>query len=195
MSRSPFDVHGRSLAQEPRRKRLPLYGGRYETPFLLAHRAAGEWRLWRSVVESSGATDPFDLRRFEHGEVGYTELLADFGLDPLTVHSASSDLAGLAYIHIEDVSEDSWHISFAPEGEDPGEAVLITEDDLRSPATGPLKMFLHNANKTSWIELGLERDLDQWLALWLQHDVPIVITGQHANTEVTVPLIELGTAQ
>lgn len=60
-SESPYTRLAGPVATRDPRASIRLTFGERETPYALAHRAVGEWRQWRELLEASGIEDPFDL--------------------------------------------------------------------------------------------------------------------------------------
>jgi hypothetical protein len=187
MSESPFNKHGKAAIQEPRRKRFSLFGGRYETPFLLAHRATNEWRLWREVVSAAETYDPFDLRRLEHAEYAWLAYNSSNPI-PVQVLSASPELMGTVTINISiDTSgpEDLIVASLQLEDEQPGDEVTHDYTDF---GQGNGQFRLASEGNRHWVEL---KFISGYSGIFLGAN-PLRIDAEYTNEEVSIPLVEFG---
>ena len=199
-SESPFDKHGRPIEDDPQQVRVPLYGGRYENAFTVAHRAVGEWRMHRALVDATDADDPLELRALTDDGVGRliicdgdVDLTDELGLYA-TIRGRSSDLQGHAMVHVEDVDVDVFEVSLMLDGEGPGEEPVTLRSN-RFPAPDgdgdvPVGLVLTSEDKRQWLHI--EIDADIWTCMWLHRCMPVYLTVVPTRFEAVVPALELG---
>lgn len=95
-SESPYYRHGAARDGAPLRERaIEIPDSPYTTPMAVAHRGLGEWRLWRSVLEANGVTNPWDLPGMaQAGPIESATAQEDLiGVDPLSELDALPELA------------------------------------------------------------------------------------------------------
>lgn len=200
-SESPFDRHGRPVEDDPQMQRVPLYGGRYENAFTVAHRAVGEWRMHRALVQSTDADDPLELRALTDDGVGRMVILdgdVDLGEElglHATIRGRSPELQGQAIVFVEDVDVDVFEVSLKLEGEGAGEhPVTITSGRFAAPDGNPdgvvVGLVLRSEDDRYWLHLEIDSDI--WTCMWLHREMPVHLTVVPTNFEAVVPALELG---
>lgn len=199
-SESPFDRHGRPVENDPQQVRVPLYGGRYENAFTVAHRAVGEWRMHRALVDSTGADDPLELRGLTDDGVGRmlicdgdVDITDELGLE-VTILGRSPELRGYGMVAIDDVAPDVFEVSLQLEGEDPGETVVtLTSERFAAPDGDgglPVGLVLRSEDDRHWLHIEIDGDI--WTCMWLHRAMPVYFDVRPTRFEAVVPALELG---
>ena len=203
-SESPYDRLGTSSATTRAPRSVPIEQG--DTPFALAHRATGEWRDWRGVLDETDAL-PFDVVDFDHtlssrlrwafsteqGGEGVEDLTTDTGV-AYRFEYLTPELEGVGHLIIEDTNIGAYTIAFqAPGDEVPGDARALTDADWTDEATGEdkdVRVYLKSQSGRYAIDLGISRDL--WLMLWLERCPEIRFAPVPQRTDAQAPGVDLG---
>lgn len=200
-SESPFDKHGHPVTSEPQQVRVPLYGGRYENGFTAAHRAVGEWRMHRSLVDATDADDPLELRDLTDDGIGRlvicsgdVDLTSELGLYA-KVRGRTPELQGYAMVHVEDVDVDVFEVSLEMPGESPGaDPITLTSSRFGAPdgdGEVPVHLVLTSLDNRYWIDLEIDSEI--WTCMWLHRDMPVYLNVVPTRFEAVCPAYELGT--
>lgn len=199
-SEAPYDRLGRPVEDDPQQVRVPLYGGRYENAFTVAHRGVGEWRMHRALVAATNADDPLELRALSDDGVGRlvicdgdVDLTDELGLFAV-VRGRSPELQGQGQVHIEDVDVDVFEVSLMLDGEAAGEEpVTLTSSRFSSPdgsESATVGMVLTSEDQRHWLHLEIDSEI--WTCMWLHRCMPVYLNVRPTRFEASVPALELG---
>lgn len=193
-SESPFDSLG-TLVQDTRNEvRTPLYGGRQENAFTVAHRAVGEWRAWRALMELNDLVDPFDLSERETqptGELLTLDREVNFTTDlgqQLEVLEFTRGIVGDVELRVIDTAENAFELTLSTTAMGSGAPVaLSTADFTLSGGFVELELPLPSSKFVK-----VRFDLDTFLIIWLARAVGIGGVSLLTRAEVRVPPLLLG---
>ena len=166
-SESPFDRLGTLVIDDRDEVRAPLYGGANENAFTVAHRAVGEWRAWRQLMELNGLADPFDLSERQvvpQGDIVVDDVnvTTDMG-QGLEVLNFTDGISGTLELRVDDVADGEFDLTLSAGGLGAGAPVRVTEADFNLPG-GFIELTLPLPSSRS---VTVRFDLETFLVLWL----------------------------
>jgi hypothetical protein len=190
-SESPYGRLGAPLA----RATDPLVADVYpaDTPYAVAHRAFGEWRRWRDVIDRAGLPNPFDLTRRAPSAVqllvGEDLLDALDGLGSLfAVLETSSALPAEAIgVSVEEVADGMYAVKgFTPHDADEadrayGPATYVTDDDILD---GGFEMYVYTATGDG---VRLLCDTPAWAVLYVASETILTLGLQASVASLELP--------
>lgn len=195
-SESPYDRLGR-MVELDRRQRVELHGGPRQTVWSIAHRALGEWRRWADIAELNALEDVFDLLGREHP--GDTALITEEGDNTsedtgvvIELLTATPELAGDAFIDVEDVEPGVFELRLRAPGEsEGGEAIVLRETDFFDDDGDPKRVRRTLTSAAERFAVFIDLDIDALLMVWLFRPMALRCTPEATRTELVMPGREL----
>lgn len=172
-SESPYEALGRPLEQDPPNRSIRLFGGEAENAFTLAHKATGEWRNWRDLLDANGITDPFNIQGIQaQGDSRAAEFPEELDVDPfaeldqeIRVIYASEPLSGPLWLKVEDVAS-GYEVSAGFGSGAYQDATLVVPDLLTQDVFSVPLM-----TEDGCVEL--EFTSGGWLLFWLAREITL----------------------
>lgn len=191
-SESPYDRLGR-MVELDRRQRVELHGGPRQTVWSIAHRTLGEWRRWADIAELNALEDPLDLLGRRHpADTSLMTAEGDNTSDDtgvvIELLAATPELAGDAFVEVEDVEPGVFELRLrAPGDEVGGSAVVLRESDFfdeRGEARRVRRTLYSVAERFA---VFIDLDIDALLMLWLFRPMALRCTPEATRTELVMP--------
>lgn len=195
-SESPFNRLGRAVETD-RLQRVELHGGPRQTAWSIAHRELGEWRRWADIAELNALEDVFDLLGREHP--GQTSLITSEGDDTsddtgivVELLTATPELAGDAFIDVEDVEPGVFELRLRAPGEDAGgEVAVVREADFFDGQGDSVRVRRTLRSAAERFAVFIDLDIDALLMLWLFRPLALRCAPEATRTELVMPGREL----